>query len=161
MNLTARHRRIARTLWDCGGRLDEAAAREHVRIDTLRRWLADPQFRALLAQDALEPLLQATSAMLRWAPAAVARLIQDLESESAGDARQAAREILKLALDAQKELAPPADPAAARRAAGSSAADPAAEPQDPLSRRIAALSDRQLAHLLAVLNGKTPEPSDA
>lgn len=158
MNLTARHRRIARTLWDCGGRLDEAAAREHVRIDTLRRWLADPQFRALLAQDALEPLLQATSAMLRWAPAAVARLIQDLESESAGDARQAAREILKLALDAQKELAPPADPAAARRAAGRSAADPAAEPQDPLSQRVAALSDRQLAHLLAVLNGKTPEP---
>jgi hypothetical protein len=161
MNLTTRHRRIARTLWDCGGRLDETAAREHVRIDTLRRWLADPQFRVLLAQDALEPLLQATSAMLRWAPAAVARLIQDLESESAGDARQAAREILKLALDAQKELAPPADPAAARRAAGNSAADPAAEPQDPLSRRIAALSDRQLAHLLAVLNGKTPEPPGA
>jgi hypothetical protein len=158
MNLTTRHRRIARTLWDCGGRLDEAAAREHVRIDTLRRWLADPQFRALLAQDALEPLLQATSAMLRWAPAAVARLIQDLESESAGDARQAAREILKLALDAQKGLAPPADPAAARQAADGSAADPAAEPQDPLSQRVAALSDRQLAHLLAVLNGKTSEP---
>jgi len=158
MNLTARHRRIARTLWDCGGRLDEAAAREHVRIDTLRRWLADPQFRALLAQDSLEPLLQATSAMLRWAPAAVARLIQDLESESAGDARQAAREILKLALDAQKELAPPADPAAARQAAGSSAADLGAEPQDPLSQRVAALSDRQLAHLLAVLNSETPDP---
>ena len=158
MNLTARHRRIARKIWDCGGRLDEAAAREHVRTGTLRGWLADPQFRALLAQDALEPLLQATSAMLRWAPVAVARLIQDLESESAGDARRAAREILKLALDAQKELAPPADPAAARQAAGSSAADPGAEPQDPLSRRIAALSDRQLAHLLAVLNSETPDP---
>jgi len=157
MNLTARHRRIARTLWDCGGRLDEAAAREHVRTGTLRRWLADPQFRALLAQDALEPLLQATSAMLRWAPAAVARLIQDLESESAGDARQAAREILKLALDAQKGLAPPDRSAAARRAANGDPDSPEADAQDPLSLRVAALPDEQLARLLAILNGASPK----
>ena len=105
MQLNARHRKIARTVWECGGRLDEAAAQEHVRPDTLRRWLAEPEFRALIAQDAVEPLLQATSAVIRWAPVAVARLIQDLQGEAPGEARQAAREILKLALETQRELA--------------------------------------------------------
>jgi len=78
MQVTNRHRRIARTIWECGGRLDEVAQRENVRPTTLRKWLADPAFRSLLAEDALEPVLQATSAVLRWAPVAVSRLIQDL-----------------------------------------------------------------------------------
>jgi len=144
MKLTARHRKIARTIWECGGRLDEVAQREGVRPDTLRRWLADGDFRALLGEDALEPILQATSAMLRWAPVAVARLIQDLEGESAADARQAAREILKLALDTQRELARPPEtsPAAAAQA----------QTDDPLTRRVAGLTDEQLARVLAILN---------
>jgi len=152
MNLTHRHRKIARILWECGGRLDEVARREHVRPATLRKWLRDPDFRALVAEDAFEPVLQATSAMLRWAPVAVSRLIQDLESESASDARQAAREILKLALDTQRELARPTDvkPADAERPR-----DPA---DDPLGRRVAALTDDQLARVLAILNETTHPP---
>jgi len=143
---TPHHRRVARTIWECGGRLDEAARRERVRPDTLRRWLADQDFRALLAEDALEPVLQATSAMLRWAPAAVARLIQDLEGESPADARQAAREILKLALDTQRELARPAEtpPGDDAQAAG--------DPLHPLAQRVASLTDEQLARVLAILN---------
>ena len=147
MNLTNRHRRIARTIWECGGRLDEVAEREKVRPNTLRKWLADPAFRSLLAEDALEPILQATSAVLRWAPVAVSRLIQDLDSESAGDARQAAREILKLALDTQRELAQPA-PGEERKAAAEAAPRPA---DDPLSRMVADLSDDQLVRILTIL----------
>ena len=148
MQMTPRHRRIARAVWECGGRLDEVAEREKVRPDTLRKWLADPHFRALLAQDALEPVLQATSAVLRWAPVAVSRLIQDLDSESASDARQAAREILKLALDTQRELAgpPPAPPSK------EAAAKPPPPGQDPLSRTVAGLSDGQLVRILTILN---------
>jgi hypothetical protein len=144
MKLTPRHRQAAHALWECGGRIDEAAARQHLQPGTLRRWLTDPDFRAAVAEDAMEPLLQATSAMLRWAPAAVARLIQDLEGESSTEARQAAREILKLALDTQRELARPAP----------DAADPPAAAEDPLSRRVAALTDDRLARILALLNEK-------
>jgi hypothetical protein len=146
---TVRQRKIARTIWECGGRLDEAARREGARPDTLRRWLADPDFRALLAEDALEPILQATSAMLRWAPVAVARLIQDLEGESAADARQAAREILKLALDTQRELARLAN----ARPESETGLDPhGGLPDDPLTRCVAGLTDEQLARVLAILN---------
>ena len=146
MKITPRHRKMARALWECGGRLDEAASREGVPLATLRKWIADGDFRALLAEDAFEPILQATSAMLRWAPVAVARLIQDLEGDSPSDARQAAREILKIALDTQRELARPA--AAARTDGGA----PAAAADDPLSRQVAALTDEQLARILAILN---------
>jgi len=147
MIVKPRHRRIARTIWECGGRLDEVADREDVRPDTLRKWLADPAFRALLAEDALEPVLQATSAVLQWAPVAVSRMIRDLDSESASDARQAAREILKLALDTQRELARPANE-------NTNGADAAEAPpgDDPLSQRVADLSDEQLVRILAILN---------
>jgi len=149
MNLTTRHRKIARTIWECGGRLDEVAQRQSIRTDTLRKWLADPDFRALLSQDAIEPVLQATSAMLRWAPVAVSRLIQDLDGGAPADARQAAREILKLALDTQRELAQPVSPP---RGAGDK--DDGGSPflDDPLARRVAALSDEQLARILGILN---------
>jgi len=147
MNLTNRHRRIARTIWECGGRLDEVAEREKVRPGTLRKWLADPAFRSLLAEDALEPVLQATSAVLRWAPVAVSRLIQDLDSESAGDARQAAREILKLALDTQRELARPA-PDEQTKATAETAPPPG---DDPLSHAVAGLSDEGLVRILTIL----------
>ena len=150
MILTTRHRRIAHAIWECGGRLEDAAAREGVSANTLRRWLTDPAFRSLVAQDALEPLLQATSAMLRWAPAAVARLIQDLESDSASEARQAAREILRIALDTQRELARPASVEGQGETPG---ADPlAALANDPLGRRVADLSDEQLGRVLDILN---------
>jgi hypothetical protein len=148
MQLTPRHRQAARTLWECGGRVEEAAARQHVQAATLRRWLANADFRALVAQDAVEPLLQATSAMLRWAPVAVARLIRDLEGESSADARQAAREILRLALDTHRELSRPPDGPPADGPAGT-----LAEAGDPLSRRVAGLTDDQLARMLAILNG--------
>jgi len=150
MRINARKRRAAHALWECGGRINDAAARGGVRPDTLRRWLADGDFRALVAEDAMEPLLQATSAMLCWAPVAVARLIRDLESESPVEARKAAREILKLALDVQRELARPPGPRP--RAAGDPNAAPAG-PDDPLTRQVAALTDDQLARILAILNG--------
>jgi hypothetical protein len=152
MKLTARHRRAAHTLWECGGRIEDAAAREHVLPVTLRRWLSDPDFRSAVAEDALEPLLQATSAMLRWAPVAVARLIQDLEGESSAEARQAAREILKLALDTQRELARPFDQAQGGAASADSSDAALAKSGDPLSARIAALTDEQLAQVLALVN---------
>jgi len=149
MNPTNRHRRTARAVWETGGRLDEAARREGVRPETLRRWLVEPEFRTLLAEEALEPLLQATSAVMRWAPAAVARLIRDLDGESASDARQAAREILRLALEAQRNLAsgdaPAAEASEATGAAGLSA-------EDPLSRRVSRLSDEQVENIFAILN---------
>ena len=149
MQLNARHRKIARAVWECGGRLDEAAAQERVRPDTLRRWLAEPEFRALIAQDAVEPLLQATSAVIRWAPVAVARLIQDLQGEAPGEARQAAREILKLALETQRELAAAGE---RRQPRDSGALDPAAASSDPLTRSVAMLPDDQLTKLLTILN---------
>jgi len=144
-----RHRRVARAVWETGGRLDEAARREGVRPETLRRWLALPKFRALLAEEALEPLFQATSAVLRWAPAAVGRLIRDLDGESASDARQAAREILRLALEAQRDLAGgdvPESEASEATGAGSVSAE------DPLSRQVAHLSDEQIKTIFAILN---------
>jgi hypothetical protein len=154
MKLTAHHRRIARIIWECGGRLDEAAQREGLRPETLRRWLADGDFRALVAQDALEPLLQATSAVVRWAPAAVARLIEDLRSDSPAEARQAAREVLKLALEAQRDLTGAGGSLA--RAAADLARDggEAAPADDPLSRRVAGLSDERLAQVLELLNAR-------
>ncbi len=150
MNLMPRHRKSAHTIWECGGQLDEVARRQHVQVATLRKWLRDPDFRTLLAEDALEPILQATSAMLRWAPVAVSRLIRDLDSESASDARQAAREILKLALATQRELARPIGDKIATATAGHLPA-----PDDPLGRRVAALTDGQLARVLEILNETT------
>jgi len=155
MRITPRHRHVARTLWEAGGRVDEAAGRVGLRPDTLRRWLAEPAFHAILTQGGIEPLLQATSAMLRWAPVAVARLIQDLEGESPGDARQAAREILKLALETQRELLRPLGD----RDTESADDDSAAGPQDPLQRQVAALTDEQLARVLAIL-GEAPKPRE-
>ncbi len=149
MNLTRRHRKVAGTIWECGGQLDDVARREKVQPATLRKWLRDPDFRTLVAQDAFEPILQATSAMLRWAPVAVSRLIQDLDGDSPSDARQAAREILKLALETQRELARPTD----HRPHDAGADQPAAH--DPLGRRVAALSDNQLARILTILNEAT------
>jgi len=149
MNPRNVHRRVARAVWETGGRLDEAARREGVRPETLRRWLAAPEFRELLAEETLEPLLQATSAVVRWAPAAVARLIGDLDGESASDARQAAREILRLALEAQRNLASedaPESEAADATGAGNALGE------DPLSRRVARLSDQQVKSVFAILN---------
>jgi hypothetical protein len=154
MHITPRHRKVARVLWEYGGRIADVAAHEHVRATTLRRWLRDPEFRSLLAQDALEPLLQATSAVVRWAPAAVARLIEDLRSDSPAEARQAAREVLKLALEAQRDLTGAGGGLA--RAAADLARDggEAAPADDPLSRRVAGLSDERLAQVLELLNAR-------
>jgi len=157
MVITTRHRKIARTIWECAGQLGEVAVRERVGVHTLRRWLADPEFRELVAIHAAEPLLQASGAVLRWAPVAVARLIQDLQGDAPGEARQAAREILKLAIDAQRELA-----LGNRQGQGPckpKAPDPLSAARDPLSRSVAALPDDQLAKLLSILNGtKAPLP---
>jgi len=160
MNPTKRHRQVARAVWETGGRLDEAAKREGVRPGTLRRWLAKPEFRVLLAEEALEPLFQAASAVMRWAPAAVARLIGDLDSDSASDARQAAREILRLALEAQRDLAsgeaPLADtgpgPGPNPKGAGAVGSASGSLGEDPLSRRVARLTDEQVKSIFAILN---------
>ncbi len=147
MHITKKHRQTAHAVWESGGKIDEAAKVGRIRPETLRRWLLDPGFRGLLAEEALEPLLQATSAVLRWAPMAVARLIRDLEGESASDARQAAREVLKLAAEAQKTLG--------QDAAGAAPADPEGEragpADDPLTRQVARLTDEQLRGILKVL----------
>jgi len=168
MRVTRHHRRIARALWEAGGQVDEVARAARVRPDTLRRWLATPEFRALLAEDALEPLLQATSAVMRWAPVAVARLIQELDGDSPAHARQAAREILKLAVDAQRELASApeglergiGDGPFARRLAGLPGGGPGGMPaDDPFSRRVAHLSDAQLERVLGILNERPETPA--
>jgi len=156
MRFTAFHRRIARTLWDCGGRLDETAKQTGVSLDKLRLWLADPAFRVLMAPDALEPLLQASNALMRWAPVAVGRLIADLESEKPEDARQAARDLLKLALAAQREMV-------GSLAGSVIPVEPVKmidETRDPLTARFAAISDRNLIRLLEVLNDNTPDPPE-
>ena len=168
MRVTRHHRRIARALWEAGGQVDEVARAARVRPDTLRRWLATPEFRALLAEDALEPLLQATSAVMRWAPVAVARLIQELDGDSPAHARQAAREILKLAVDAQRELASApeglergiGDGPFARHLAGLPGGGPggAVAAEDPFSRRVAHLSDAQLERVLGILNERPETP---
>ena len=157
MQLGSRHRKIARTIWECCGNLGEVAVRERVCVSTLHRWLADPEFRALVARHAAEPLLQATGAVLRWAPVAVARLIQDLQGDSPGEARQAAREILKLALDAQRELAPNRGVSSPDRKPGGTPDDA----RDPLSQSVAALPDDQLARMLGILNGDKSPPRGA
>ena len=65
MNPTNRHRRVARAVWETGGRLDEAARREGIRPETLRRWLAAPEFRSLLAEEALEAALKSLAPAAR------------------------------------------------------------------------------------------------
>jgi hypothetical protein len=154
MMLNTRHRKVARAVWECGGRLDEVAASHRVGINTLRRWLMDPEFRELVARHATEPLLQATGAVLRWAPVAVARLIQDLQGDAPTEARQAAREILKLALEAQRDMN--AGTQSAERPGAAKAGNPLAGINDPLTRSVAVLPDDQLAKLLSILN-ETPK----
>ena len=150
MVITTRHRRIARTFWKCSGNVGEVAARERIGVNTLLRWLTEPEFRALIASNAAEPLLQATGAVLRWAPVAVARLIQDLQGESPAEARQAAREILKLALEAQRELTSGDRPG--RQPSDTGSPNRLSAASDPLTRSVANLADDQLAKLLATLN---------
>ena len=153
MNTRTRQRRVARAVWAAGGRLEEVVERERVQLRTLQRWLVDPEFRTMLEEESLEPILQAVSAVMRWAPAAVARLIRDLDGESSSDARQAAREILRLALDAPRKIGRPPQ----RGDGGSEAADGScASADDPLSRRIAGLSDEKVERIFAMLN----EPED-
>jgi hypothetical protein len=151
MYLTTKHHRAAHVLWECGCRVDDAAARIGLRPSTLRRWLADAKFRSLVSRDAFEPLLQASSAMLRWTPAAVARLIEDLKSDSPVESRQAAREILKNAVATQREMTRPPRPRSGR-----SAGD-LFPPRDALEANVAALSEDQLQRVLEILNeaGKT------
>jgi hypothetical protein len=149
MTITRRHRRVARTLWECGGRVEEAAAKERIRPSTVQRWLTEPAFQDLMTANAAVPLGQARDAVLRWAPAAVARLIRDLEGESAGDARQAAKEILRLAIDAERELGL----AAEVKAGPAEAEGEAGARDDPLGRRVAAMTDAQLARVMEMING--------
>jgi len=152
VQITTRHRKVARAIWEAGGRLDEAAESARAHTETLHRWLADPDFRALVAQEAFESLFQATSAAVRWAPAAVARLIRDLDSESVSGARLAAREILKLATETHRALAGPADSSipAGPMAPGAIAllAD------DPLAQRVSRLTDTQVAQIFAILENE-------
>ena len=106
----------------------------------------------------MESVVQAATAVVRWAPAAVARLIRDLDSESANDARRAAREILRLAMDVQKHLIEAQNASQkpeGKRAAEDLRADGAAElaAMDPLSRQIGALSDKAVEDILGILNG--------
>ena len=102
-----------------------------------------------MVEDALEPLLQATNAMMRWAP--VARLIQDLDGESAIDAQPGGPGILKLAVLDTPGPASPGRPTAP-------GARPTAMPpaDDPLGRRVAAITDEQVTKVLA-LSTAVPE----
>ena len=153
MQITTRHRKAAQAIWTAGGRLQDAAKAVRLSPATLRRWLAEPDFRALLAEEAAEPFLQAASAVLQWAPAAVARLIEDLRGESPADARQAAREILRLAADSQQVLAK-------GRTAGETPAH-ALDADDPLGRRVADLTDDQVRRIFAILDAAGQDGPDA
>ncbi|MBE3096593.1 MAG: hypothetical protein IMZ55_00050 [Acidobacteria bacterium] len=154
MRITAYHRRLAARLWECGGRVDEIVKTEGVSLEKMQAMMMDPGFRALLAPFAMEPLLQATAALVRWAPVAVARLIQDLESESATDARQGARDLLRLAFGVQKELigtgqvSAPLAPEAAL----------VSREKDPLTAHFDRMTDDQLTRILAIVHepGATP-----
>jgi len=157
MKIRPVHRRAAGALWEAGGCVDEAARSAGVRPNTVRRWLAAPAFRAMLAEGAAEPLLQATSAVLRWAPAAVARLIRELDGDSSASARQAARELLKLALEARREIARVPTTAPVGDGGGAAAGDLG---DDPFSQRVAHLSAAQLERVLGILNEK-PEGAAA
>jgi len=154
MKINSRHRKVARAIWISGGQVDEVAAAHGLREATIRRWLTVPAFRALLAEDLREPLLQATSAVVRWAPAAVSRLIRDLEGDSPGDARQAAREILRLAIEAERDLSG----WQAARAETEGGEPLSGLPDDPLMRRVAGLSDAQLERVFSILNTPGGEP---
>ena len=158
INATYHRRRAARAIWATGGRLGEASERSRTGLLTLRKWLQVPEFRALLAEEAIEPLVQAASAVVRWAPAAVARLIRDLDSESANDARRAARDILRLAMEVQKHLL---------RGESRKEADAAQEPppafageKDPLTERLEALSEEEMEGIWGILNGPREEKTD-
>jgi hypothetical protein len=148
MQITNKHRKAAKAIWQCGGRLEEAAAACSIKYCTLHRWLGEPEFRTELARASMEPLLQATSAVMRWAPAAVARLIRDLDGDSPVDARQAAREILKLAVEAHERLTASSSPEPLRGPPPTPPAD------DPYSRRIANLPSDRLEQMLKILNGE-------
>ncbi|HUW99388.1 MAG TPA: hypothetical protein VMY35_00280 [Phycisphaerae bacterium] len=162
MNTRTRRRRIARAVWAAGGRLEEVIERERVQPRTLRRLLADPEFRAMLAEEAVEPILQATSAVMRWAPAAVARLIRDLDSESASDARHAAREILRLAMDAPRKLGAASALVPDAEAAPAGPLPGAPGPDDPLMQSVARLTDSEVERIFSILTetedkkGETP-----
>jgi hypothetical protein len=157
MNVRTRQRRIAQAVWAAGGRLEEVAERERVHLRTLRRWLAEPEFQAMLAEEAIEPILQASSAVMRWAPAAVARLIRDLDSKSATSARHAAREILRLALDAQEKLGRGGVLAPAGVAALADSRRSLAD--DPLTRSVAALTDDEVERIFGMLTNEGEEGS--
>jgi len=149
-----RRRRAARAVWAAGGRLAEVAERERVRLGTLRQWLMSSEFRVMLAEEAMESVMQAASAVVRWAPAAVARLIKDLDSESASDAHRAAREIIRLAMDVQRQLAGEAVQSPKSKAQSQAEAVGAEGPaEDPLSRQVAELSDEAVESILGILNG--------
>jgi len=157
IDATYHRRRAARAVWAAGGRLAEASERSRTGLLTLRKWLQTPEFLALLAEEAIEPVVQAATAVVRWAPAAVARLIRDLDSESANDARRAAREILRLAMEVQKHLRPLEAPKRQEEAKGSAALDGGA---DPLSRRVEALSDEEMEAIWGILNGPRDEETE-
>ena len=84
----------------------------------------------------------------------MARLIKDLDSESGSDAHRAAREIIRLAMDVQRQLAGEAAERAQAAARDQAEAVGAKGPaEDPLSRRVEALSDEGVEAILAILNG--------
>ena len=147
MFILKKHRVAARAIWHHGGRVDEAAIALGIKGSTLRRWLGDPDFRALVARESMEPLLQATSGVVRWAPVAVARLIRDLDGDSPAEARQAAREILKLAGEAHQRIVEGPPLPAEEEGRSASIGD------DVYSRRIADLPNDRLEQILKILNG--------
>ncbi|HUX00701.1 MAG: hypothetical protein WBD63_06020 [Phycisphaerae bacterium] len=154
INATYHRRRAARAIWASGGRLAEAAERSQTGLLTLRKWLQAPEFQALLAEEAMEPIVQAASAVVRWAPAAVARLIRDLDSESANDARRAAREILRLAMDVQKHLIQSQNASQQPESKTANDQPPTFNAaMDPLSQQLEELSDEKVEAILGILNG--------
>lgn len=162
INATYHRRRAARAIWASGGRLAEAAERSQTGLLTLRKWLQAPEFQALLAEEAMEPIVQAASAVVRWAPAAVARLIRDLDSESASDARHAAREILRLAMDAPRKLGAASALVPDAEAAPAGPLPGAPGPDDPLMQSVARLTDSEVERIFSILTetedkkGETP-----
>ena len=97
MRLHKIHRRVACAVAEAAMDIDAIARSFGLTAKKVRKWLCDPEMRKLIRQKESEHGEQMRRLALRYGPAATIRLIHDLGSENASEARQAALAIVKLA----------------------------------------------------------------
>ena len=95
--LGKKRRLVARAVFEAAEDIDQIARRFGMKADTVRRWLREPRAKQMIHQLETEQREQMRRLAVRYGPSAAARLIQDLNSADAGNARRAAEAILKLA----------------------------------------------------------------